>query len=138
MGTMNCKFPANPGAPMKAALVRDAMKWTFCVGCVLVREQIFVCHQLQAVPVVELAVKSKQFCPCATFRLTVYKKLLKNLRGRLDFMMMEAAVAFQTLLHVYQTTRRHIPGTFSVMLNNFVWFKGILIKWCLVERNCAC
>ena len=95
---------------------------------VLVREQIDVCHLLQSVPVVELVVKSKPFRPCATFRLTVYKKLLKTLRGRLDFMMMEAAVALQTLLHVYQITRRHIPGTSNVMLHNFEWFKGILIK----------
>jgi len=125
---MNCNFPANPGASVTAAVVRDTMKWTFCMCCVLVREEIFVCHQLQSVPVVELAVKRKPFRPCPTFRLTVYKKLLKNLRGRLDLMMMEAAVAFLTLLHVYQTTRRHIPGTFNVMLHNFEWFKGILIK----------
>jgi hypothetical protein len=45
-----------------------------------------------------------------------------------DFMMMEAAFAFQILLHVYQTTRRQIPGTFNVMLHNFEWFKGTLMK----------
>ena len=103
--------------------------------CVFVHEQIVVCHLLQSVPVVELAVKRKPFRPCPTFRLTVYKKLLKNLRGRLDFMMMEAAVAFQTLLHVYQTTRRHIPGTFNVMLHNFEWFKGILIKISVLSKG---
>jgi len=41
---------------------------------------------------------------------------------------MEAAFAFGTLLHVYQITRRHIPGACNVMLHTFVWFKGILIK----------
>jgi hypothetical protein len=118
-----------------SALVRDTIKWAFFVCCVLVREQIFVCHLFQSVPVVELAVKSKHFCPCPTFRITVYRKLLKNLRGRLDFMVMEAAVAFQTLLHVYQTIRRHIPRTFNVMLHNFVWFKGTLMKFDVLSKG---
>ena len=54
--------------------------------------------------------------------------LSTNLKGRLGFATMEAAFAFGTLLHVYQITRRHIPGAFNVMLHTFVWFKGILIK----------
>ena len=60
------------------------------------------------------------------------------MRGRLDFVMMGAAVAFQTLLNVFQTTRRHIPGALNVMLYTFVWFKGTLIEIGVVERNCAC
>jgi len=109
------------------AVVRNTMKWTFCLCCVLVREQIVVYDLPQSVPVVVLAVKRKHFCPCPTFRHTVYNKLLKNLRSCLNFVMMEAAIAFQTLLHVYQTTRCHIPGTFN-MLHTFVWFKRTLMN----------
>ena len=63
MGETDCKFPANPGAPVTAAVVRDTMKWTFCVCGVFVREQSVVYHLLQAVPVVELAVKTKTLVP---------------------------------------------------------------------------
>ena len=117
---------------MTAAVIRHRMKWTFCVYRVLVREQIVVYHLLQSVRVVELAFEIKHFCPCATFRLMVYKKLRTNMRGRLVLVMMEAAVALQTLLHIYQNTRGHIPGAFNVILHTCVWFK------CPVERNCAC
>ena len=125
---MNCKFPANPRAPVTAAVAGDTIKWTFCLCCALVRMQIVVCHLPQSVPVLELAFESKHFCPCPTFRLMVYKKLPTNMTSRLGFAMMEAAVAFGTLLHVYQITRCHIPGACNVMLHTFVWFKGILIK----------
>jgi hypothetical protein len=80
---MNCKFPANPGAPVTAAVVRDTMKWTFCVCCVPIRQQIVVYHLLQSVPVVELAVKRKHFCPCPAFRIMVYKNLSTNMRASL-------------------------------------------------------
>lgn len=110
-----------------------------CVCCVLVRGQIVVYNLLHSVPVVELAFESKHFCPCPTFRLMVYKKLRTNMRGRLVLVMMEAAVASQTLLRIYQTTRRHILRAFNVMLHTCVWFKEILIKnRCPVERNCTC
>jgi len=132
---MNCKFPVNPGAPVTDAVVRDTMKCTFFLCCVLVREQIVVYHLLQTVPIVEQAFESKHFCPCPTFRLMVYKKLPTNMKGRLGFVMMEAAVAFRTLLHVYQTTRRHIPGACNVMLHTFVWFKGILINISVLSKG---
>jgi hypothetical protein len=90
------------------------------VCCVLVRGQIVVYLVLQSVSVVELVVNGKYFCLCPTIRLMVCKKLSKNTRSRLDFVMMEAAVAFQTLLLVYQTTRRHISGAFNVMLHTCV------------------
>jgi hypothetical protein len=101
-------------------VVRDTMKWTFCVCCVFVCGQIVLYLVLQSVPVVPLAVKSNYFYPCSTFRHLFYKKFNKNTKGRLDFVMMEATVDFQTLLHVYQTTRRHIPGAFNVMLHTCV------------------
>jgi hypothetical protein len=97
-------------ATVTATMVRDTMNWTFCVCCVFVHEQIVVYLVLQSVPVVELAIKSNYFYPCSTFRHLVYKKLSKNTRSRLDFVMMEAEVAFQTLLHVCQATRRHFQG----------------------------
>ena len=125
---MNCKFPANPRAPVTAAVAGDTLKWTFCLCCALVRMQIVVCHLPQSVPVLELAFESKHFCPCPTFRLMVCKKLSKNTTSRLGFTMMEAAVAFGTLLHIYQITRRHIPGAFNVMLRTFVSLKGIVIN----------
>ena len=42
--------------------------------------------------------------------------------------MKDAVVAFQTLIRVYQTTRRYIPGTFNIMLHTFVLFKGTLMN----------
>jgi len=120
---MNCKFPANPRALLTAAMAKDTIKWTFCLCCVLVREQIVV-YLPQSVPVVELASESKHFCPCPIFRLMVYKKLSTNLKGRLGFAMMEAAFAFGTLLHVYQITRCHIPGACNVMLHTLCGLKG--------------
>jgi predicted Zn-dependent protease len=101
-------------------VVRDTMKWTFCVCCVLVRGQIVLYLVLQSVPVEALAVKSNYFYPCSTFRHLVYKKLSKNTRGRLDVVIIKAAADFQTLLHVYKTTRRHISGAFNVMLHTCV------------------
>ena len=91
---------------------------------VLVREQIVVYHLLQSVPVVVLAVKPKHFCPCPIFRLMVYKKLPTDVKDRLGFVMMEAAITFRTRLHVYQTTRRHIPGACNVMLHSLCGLKG--------------
>jgi len=76
----------------------------------LVHEQIVVNYLLQSVPVVELAFESNHFCPCLNMRLMAYTKLPTNMRSRLGFVMMEAALAFQTMLQVYQTTRRYIPG----------------------------
>jgi hypothetical protein len=65
----------------------------------------------------------------------VYKKLPTNMKGRLGFVMMEAAVAFRTLLHVYQTTRRLIPGACNLILHTFVWFKGILINTGVLSKG---
>ena len=120
---------------MTAAVTRDTIKWTFCLCCVLVHRQIVVYHLPQSVPVVELAFESKHLCPCPTFRLMVYKKLPKNMKGRLGFAMMELAVAFGTLLHVYQITRRHIPGACNLMLHTFVCFKGVLIKIGVISKG---
>jgi hypothetical protein len=57
------------------------------------------------------------------------------MRDRLGIVMMEAAVAFQTLLHVYQTIRRYIPGACNVMLHSFLWFKEILIKLGVLSKG---
>jgi hypothetical protein len=102
----NCTFLAKPIATVIAAVVRDIVNWTFCVWCVFVHGHIVVYLVLQSVPVVA-NVTSNYFYPCFTFRHMVYKKRRKNTRGRLDCVILEAAVAFQTLLHVYQTTRCH-------------------------------
>ena len=109
---------------MTAAVARDTIKWTFCFCCLLVREQIVVYHLPQSVPVVELESENKHFCRGRNFRLMVYKKLSTSLKGRLGFAMMESAVAFGTLLRVYQITRRHILGACNVMLHNLCGLKG--------------
>jgi hypothetical protein len=124
---MNCKFPANPRAPMTAAVTRDTIKWTFCLCCVLVREQIVVCHLPQSVPVVELAFESRHFCPSPTFDLWFIEASYKH-EFQVRFHVNGGSSCFGTLLHVYQITRRQVLRACSVMLHTFMWFKGILIK----------
>jgi hypothetical protein len=67
-----------------------------CVLCACtVRGQIVVYRVLRSVRVVELAVKINYFYPCSIFRLMVYKKFSNNMKARLVFLMMEAAVTFK-------------------------------------------